>query len=79
MIIRSKEDIPSVEGRPWFDDASIFKCFHCLNNLTYPFALWHGTEPICFHPACFLDWLPRIMRDIWEIAPDLRPEPDKNE
>ena len=72
-VFWKKEDLPVIPthdggATPWFDDPSIFVCFHCNEPLTYPFILWHGSTEICFHPPCLSDWLPGIMRDAWEAS-----------
>ena len=44
-------------------------CFHCGEFLEDPAVMWSGNDgqTIYFHGPCFLDWMPRIMRDALDL------------
>ena len=45
------------------------RCFHCGELIQDPAVMWSGNDgqTIYFHGPCFLDWMPRIMRDALDL------------
>ena len=54
---------------PFGLSAAEHQCFHCGELLQDPAVMWSGNDgqTIYFHAPCFLDWMPRIMRDALDI------------
>lgn len=54
---------------PFGLSAAGHRCFHCGEFLQDPAMMWDGLDgqTIYFHGPCFLDWMPRIMRDALEL------------
>ncbi|MEW6049028.1 MAG: hypothetical protein AB1609_21585 [Bacillota bacterium] len=44
------------------------RCFYCGKPTEDPAVEWHGyTAQIFLHPACAVDLLLRLARDVWEF------------
>jgi len=54
---------------PFGLSAAGHRCFHCGELLQDQAVMWSGNDgqTIYFHAPCFLDWMPRIMRDVLDL------------
>ncbi|MBU6482594.1 MAG: hypothetical protein KGS09_18895 [Nitrospirae bacterium] len=58
-----------MDPNPFGLSAAGHRCFHWGEFLQDPAMLWDGLDgqTIYFHGPCFLDWMPRGMRDALEL------------
>ncbi len=71
MIFR-RDDLPE-DTHPFGKDLLTYRsgkepCFYCHASISDSHAIeWHEAESLWFHPACALDFMLRLMRDVHAI------------